>query len=87
MRRINERRAGAAQMRGEAEASVHDGAQPRCQIPSGGGMECSGWEKEEGLGGKQRRTEQKERERERPVSLNQALCVCARAAVKGYTDA
>lgn len=37
--------------RGGAEASVHGGAQPRCQIPSGGGLECSGWEKGGGIGG------------------------------------
>lgn len=78
-RMINERRAGAAQMRGGAEASVHDGAQPRCQIPSGGGMECSGWEKEEGLGGKQRRTEQREREREGAPRVSESSGVRVRA--------
>lgn len=82
MRRINERRAGAAQKRGGAEASVHGGAQPRCQIPSGGGLECSGWEKGGGIGVKRGRGgESRTRERERPASLNQTMCV--RACVRG----
>ncbi|TWW70706.1 hypothetical protein D4764_17G0001890 [Takifugu flavidus] len=74
MRRINERRAGAAQKRGGAGASVHGGAQPRCQIASGGGLECSGWEKGGGIGvNRGRGGESRTRERERPASRNQTI--------------